>query len=91
MSAYAKPSGILGSRRGCVLYVIDYLCIRSVLWHPLARDTMRDAPLVVVLVNFLTVFLWYDKKENATVMRISLSGRRQLHELGSCPGEGPDT
>ena len=52
MSAYAELSGTLGSRRGCVLYVIDYLCIRSLLRHLLARDTMRDAPLVVVLVNF---------------------------------------
>ena len=91
MSAYAEPSGILGRRRGCILYVIDYLCIRSVLWHPLARDTMRDAPLVVVLVNFLNVFLWYDKKENATVMRISVSRRRKLHKLDQCPSEGTDT
>ena len=52
---------------------------------------MRDAPLVVVLVNFLNVFLWYDKKEDATVMRISVSRRRKLHKLGQCPSEGTDT
>ena len=52
---------------------------------------MRDAPLVVVLVNFLNVFLWYDKKENATVMRISVSRRRKLHKLDQCPSEGTDT
>lgn len=87
----SETLGDTGVGQGCVLYVIDYLCIRSLLWHPLARDTMRDAPLVVVLVNFLNVFLWYDKKEDATVMRISVSRRRKLHKLGQCPSEGTDT
>ena len=53
---------------------------------------MGDATFVVVLVNYATYFLsWYDKKEDATVMRISVSRRRKLHKLGQCPSEGTDT